>query len=27
WARISPWTRDELAIKPNLWLYAQLKSV
>ena len=22
WARISPWARDELAIKPGLWLYA-----
>lgn len=27
WARISPWARDELAIKPGLWLYAQIKSV
>ncbi|WP_024548024.1 molybdenum ABC transporter ATP-binding protein ModC [Siccibacter turicensis] len=27
WARISPWARDELAIKPGLWLYAQVKSV
>lgn len=26
WARISPWA-DELAIKPGLWLYAQIKSV
>ncbi len=25
WARISPWARDELAIKPGLWLYAQIK--
>ncbi|MGP3591162.1 molybdenum ABC transporter ATP-binding protein ModC [Vagococcus sp. WN89Y] len=27
WARISPWARDELAIKPGTWLYAQIKSV
>lgn len=27
WARISPWARDELAVKPGLWLYAQIKSV
>ncbi len=27
WARISPWARDELSIKPGLWLYAQVKSV
>ena len=27
WARISPWARDELAIRPGLWLYAQIKSV
>ncbi|ELY2817293.1 molybdenum ABC transporter ATP-binding protein ModC [Cronobacter dublinensis] len=27
WARISPWARDELAIKPGFWLYAQIKSV
>ncbi|WP_105628197.1 molybdenum ABC transporter ATP-binding protein ModC [Cronobacter malonaticus] len=27
WARISPWARDELAIKPGQWLYAQIKSV
>lgn len=27
WARISPWAVDELAIKPRLWLYAQIKSV
>ncbi|MCT4710823.1 molybdenum ABC transporter ATP-binding protein ModC [Enterobacteriaceae bacterium H11S18] len=27
WARISRWARDELAIKPGLWLYAQVKSV
>lgn len=27
WARISPWARDELAIKPGQWLYAQVKSV
>ena len=27
WARISPWARDELLIKPGLWLYAQIKSV
>ena len=26
-ARISPWARDELVIKPGLWLYAQIKSV
>lgn len=25
WARISPWARDELVIKPGLWLYAQIK--
>nr|VUD26049.1 molybdenum transport ATP-binding protein ModC [Salmonella sp. NCTC 7297] len=22
-----PWARDELSIKPGLWLYAQVKSV
>ncbi len=27
WARISPWARDELAIKSGQWLYAQIKSV
>lgn len=27
WARITPWARDELAIKPAMWLYAQIKSV
>lgn len=27
WARISPWARDELALKPGQWLYAQIKSV
>ncbi|MCR0999385.1 molybdenum ABC transporter ATP-binding protein ModC [Serratia rubidaea] len=27
WARITPWARDELAIKPGQWLYAQVKSV
>lgn len=27
WARISPWARDELNIKPGQWLYAQIKSV
>lgn len=27
WARISPWARDELMIKPGQWLYAQIKSV
>lgn len=27
WARISPWARDDLAIKPGQWLYAQIKSV
>ncbi|WP_437890202.1 molybdenum ABC transporter ATP-binding protein ModC [Phytobacter sp. V91] len=27
WARISPWARDELNVKPGLWLYAQIKSV
>lgn len=27
WARITPWARDELAIKPGQWLYAQIKSV
>jgi len=27
WARITPWARDELAIKPGMWLYAQIKSV
>ncbi|PKH20985.1 molybdenum ABC transporter ATP-binding protein [Enterobacterales bacterium CwR94] len=27
WARITPWARDELSIKPGMWLYAQIKSV
>ncbi|WP_039055175.1 molybdenum ABC transporter ATP-binding protein ModC [Enterobacter sp. Bisph1] len=27
WARISPWARDELMVKPGQWLYAQIKSV
>lgn len=27
WARISPWARDELQVKPGLWCYAQVKSV
>lgn len=27
WARISAWARDELAIRPGQWLYAQVKSV
>jgi molybdate transport system ATP-binding protein len=27
WARITPWARDELAIKPGMWLFAQIKSV
>lgn len=27
WARISPWARDELSIKPGQWLFAQIKSV
>ena len=27
WARISPWARDELNIRPQQWLYAQIKSV
>ena len=27
WARISPWARDDLGIKPGQWLYAQVKSV
>jgi molybdenum ABC transporter, ATP-binding protein len=27
WARVSPWARDDLAIKPGQWLYAQIKSV
>lgn len=27
WARISPWARDELNIRPKQWLYAQIKSV
>ncbi|WP_315707980.1 molybdenum ABC transporter ATP-binding protein ModC [Brenneria uluponensis] len=27
WARITPWARDELALHPYQWLYAQIKSV
>lgn len=27
WARITPWARDELMIKPGMWLFAQIKSV
>lgn len=27
WARISPWARDELALAPDMRLYAQIKSV
>ncbi|ROR11106.1 molybdenum ABC transporter ATP-binding protein ModC [Erwinia sp. JUb26] len=27
WARITPWARDELKIKPDMPLYAQIKSV
>lgn len=27
WARISPWARDDLGVKPGQWLYAQIKSV
>jgi molybdate transport system ATP-binding protein len=27
WAHISPWARDELGIRPDQWLYAQIKSV
>lgn len=27
WARISPWARDDLAVKPGQWLFAQIKSV
>lgn len=27
WACISPWARDELGIRPEQWLYAQIKSV
>ncbi|MFA3760269.1 molybdenum ABC transporter ATP-binding protein ModC [Yersinia sp. 2544 StPb PI] len=27
WARITPWARDELALKPGQWVYAQIKSV
>lgn len=27
WARISPWARDELALKQHQWVYAQIKSV
>lgn len=27
WARITPWARDELGIRSDQWLYAQIKSV
>ncbi|MGC0875865.1 TOBE domain-containing protein, partial [Pantoea agglomerans] len=27
WARITPWARDELGIRPDQWLSAQIKSV
>lgn len=27
WARITPWARDELPVRPGQWLYAQIKSV
>lgn len=27
WARITPWARDELGIRQDQWLYAQIKSV
>lgn len=27
WARITPWARDELGLKPGLFVYAQIKSV
>ncbi|MGC1124614.1 molybdenum ABC transporter ATP-binding protein ModC [Pantoea agglomerans] len=27
WARITPWALDELGIRPDQWLYAQIKSV
>lgn len=27
WARITLWARDELALRPGQWLYAQVKSV
>ncbi|PIJ48731.1 molybdenum ABC transporter ATP-binding protein [Erwinia sp. OLTSP20] len=27
WARITPWARDELRIKPQMWLFAQVKGV
>lgn len=27
WARITPWARDELMIKPKMWLFAQVKGV
>ncbi len=27
WARITPWARDELMVRPGQWLYAQIKSV
>jgi len=27
WARITPWARDELGIRPDQWLDAQIKSV
>lgn len=25
WARITPWARDELGLKPGQWVYAQIK--
>lgn len=27
WARISPWARDDLRLRAEMWLYAQIKSV
>lgn len=27
WARISPWARDDLGLRADMWLYAQIKSV
>ncbi|QZN97052.1 molybdenum ABC transporter ATP-binding protein ModC [Symbiopectobacterium purcellii] len=27
WARISPWARDDLRLRADMWLYAQIKSV
>ncbi|SFM87625.1 molybdate transport system ATP-binding protein [Izhakiella capsodis] len=27
WARITPWARDDLMIKPDMWLFAQIKGV